>query len=227
MRSRAVLSLVDNIDYGYPIPDIEEGGDKGTNPDPIVYPETFAVYPNPADDYFIIEYALAEKENAKDISIALFDDAGTKIMNFDVETQANQFLIECEDWEEGVYWCRKFNKDKVAAEERIIIDRGGAASEFNNDKTSIYEVLNNTGSLKIYPNPAKDYFIVSYDLKDAESENILIQITDNRGRIIKEIKPDKNSNKQTISSSRWAKGVYTISLKVNKNVIGTYKLIIK
>ena len=210
-----------------PEPNGGNNGDMGLNPEPIIYPEEFTVYPNPAIDYFIIEYALGEKENAKNISIALFDDAGTKIMNFDVETQANQILIECEDWKEGVYWCRKLEKDMIKEEERIVIDKGTSSSETNNNKSSGYEIVKGGNNLKIYPNPAKDYFIVSYDLKDAESSNILILITDSRGRIVKEIKTEKNTNYHSISSSGWAKGIYTIRVMHDKEILDTVKLMIK
>ncbi len=229
--ARTIISLIDGTDYDYPIPEPEEGGDKGGNPDPIFYPETFAVYPNPANDYFIIEYALSEKESVKDISIALFDNAGTELMNFDVKTQANQFLAECEHLKAGIYWCRKFNKGKITEEEKVIIDRGGTALVSNrysgSDKSSAYEIVNNNNNFKIYPNPAKDYFFITYNLKEIQTEDIIIQITDSKGVIVKEIKLDKNSNQSKISTSTWSKGVYNVSIITNDKVIETMKIVIK
>ncbi|MCD4794592.1 MAG: T9SS type A sorting domain-containing protein [Bacteroidales bacterium] len=229
--ARGIMTLIDTVDHISVFPMPEEGGDKGGNPDPIFYPETFAVYPNPANDYFIIEYALSEKESVKDISIALFDNAGTELMNFDVKTQANQFLAECEHLKEGIYWCRKFNKGKVIEEEKVIIGRGGTASVSNrysgSDNTTGYELVNNNNNFKIYPNPAKDYFFITYNLNEIQTEEIIIQITDSKGVVIKEIRLDKSSNKQTISSSDWVKGVYNISLRIDDDIVETNKLIIK
>jgi len=226
MRSRAVLSLVDGIDYGFPIPEIDLGENKGMNPDPIIYPETFAVFPNPANDYFIIEYALGEKEDLKDVSIALFNNKGAEVMNFELNTHANQLLAICDHLDPGIYWCRKINKGKVTNEEKVIIERD-AVSENNSGKTSGYENEIGNNEFKLYPNPAKDYFIISYKLDDKTSKNNVIQITDSKGSIIKEIKVDDNTNKLTVSSSDWVKGVYTVNLISNEDIIESVTLVVK
>lgn len=224
--ARGIMTLIDTADHISVFPFLEENaGDKGTGP--IVFHETFAVYPKIANDYFIIEYALSEKENAKDISIVLFDDTGTELMTFDVKTRANQFLIECEDWKEGIYWCRKFKKGKVIASENVIIDRGGTSSEFNNDKTSDYELVINYESLKIYPNPAGDYFLIKLNINENKTEEGIIQITDIKGTVINEFGLEKATNLSKVSTSSWKRGIYTVSIIINEKVIDTVKLVVE
>ena len=226
MQSRAVLSLVDGIDYGYPMPEIEEGGNKSMNPDPIVYKEIFEVYPQTANDYFITEYALGEKENLKDVKIAVFDNAGKEVINFKIITSANQFLTECEDWKEGTYWCRKFMNNKVTAEEKVVISRSGTVSG-NNDKALALYNLEKEKTLEIYPNPAKEYFFISYNLKEIKEKEITLQITDVKGRIIKETTLEKFANQSKISTSSWRKGIYTVSIISGSEMIETVKVVVE
>jgi len=226
MQSRAVLSLVDGTDYGYPIPVIEEGGNKSMNPVPIVYKETFEVYPQTASDYFITEYALGEKENLKDVKIAVFDNAGKEIIDFEIITSANQFLTECENWKEGTYWCRKFTNNKVTAEEKVIISRGTSQTE-DDSKASGISITENGKTLEIYPNPAKDYFFVSYNLADVKGKEIKMQITDVKGSIVKETILAKSTKQSKISTSNWRKGIYTVSIISGSEVFETIKVVIE
>jgi len=226
MQARAVLSLIENKDYGYPIPDIEEGGNKNANPDSENLPETFSVYPETAKDYFIIEYVLAEKENPKDVRIAIFDDAGKDVRNFILKTPANQFLIECENWKAGTYRCRKINKGKIAASEKVII-AGEYSENKNNKKTSGINNSEKGKTFDVYPNPAKEYVFVTYNIDKVNPGKTVLQITDSKGSTVKIIKLNQSENRIKISTSDFKKGVYTICLKTGGKIINTKKIVVK
>ena len=137
---------------------------KSKKPQTQVLTETFKVFPAQANDYFIIEYVLAENELANDVKILLFDTEGKEIMNFEVLQRANQLLAECAHLSEGIYWVRKYLRNKLTAQERIIIVRGDSKTQ--NAKK---DFLMSGKVFEVFPNPANTHFTARYNISETET----------------------------------------------------------
>ncbi len=226
-KARAVMSLINGVDYGYPVPVFDENGNKNSNQTHEKLPETFNVFPEYAKDYFITEYVLNEKENVKDVKIAVFDNFGKEIKNFDVKTPANQFLTECENWKTGTYKVRKFVNGKITEEKKVIIGQANSQTANSEIKTSDINTTEFGENLKIYPNPAKDYFFVKYNIKNKQAGNTKLQISDGKGVVIKNIKIDNVFGQIKVSTSLLKKGIYSVSLICDKKIAETVKIVIE
>ncbi len=228
--ARSVLTLVDNMDYGYPLPDFEIPNNRGAHAaQGTTYPESFSVFPNPAKDYFILEYALSEKESIKEVFIAIFNDAGAEVKRFTLHKPANRFLIECENWEPGTYRCRKFVKGKIAAEEKVVVGNDIAIignEEKNNGNILGLNAIESEKYFDIYPNPAKDYFFIKIHAKSIP-DNAFIGISDAKATVVKKIALSNAKELIKISSSAWEKGVYTVSIIKNNKILETHKIVIE
>lgn len=77
----------------------------------------------------------------------------------------------------------------------------------------------------IFPNPAKDYFIVKYNIP-INKYGIVI-ITDNIGKAVKTEKIKGNSGQIKITTSDLANGAYNISLQSENKIIKTQTIVIK
>lgn len=81
----------------------------------------------------------------------------------------------------------------------------------------------NTNTLSIYPNPAKDYIIASYRTSDETTDNrIIIRSID--GKILIESNLAGSVNSKTIFLEGLNSGTYIIELISNNNSIATIKL---
>lgn len=225
MQARVVLSLVDRMDYGVYIPEIITTNYQ-TNSHNGPPEMLFKAYPEVATDYFIIEYVLGENENPEEVSMAVFDDKGNQMKQFDVITHANQFLIECENWQEGVYWCRKSVGKRVTEQQKVILNKGGVL--INSVATNSVKGSN---SLVLFPNPSSGVLFVSFKMpnepmpSDLMPQSHLILITDSKGATIATC---KLKNKLTqIATDTWQQGVYIVSIVANNKVIDTAKIIIE
>ncbi len=79
------------------------------------------------------------------------------------------------------------------------------------------------GILKALPNPANDFFIISYSLSTAATDASLI-IYDALGKKIEVIKLTAQSEQKLIDCSYYAKGLYHCVLSNNGNIISTTKV---
>jgi papain like protease/type IX secretion system substrate protein len=77
------------------------------------------VYPNPAGDYFIIEYNLYEPDGNSIIVIS--DINGKKIKSFKLKDEHNQLIISTEDFKSGTYLIHLLVNDKNMEAQKIII----------------------------------------------------------------------------------------------------------
>ena len=211
MRSRAVLSLVDRKDYGCYIPDIQH--DITPKNAYLGVEETFKVYPKQANDYFIIEYALGEDERMDNVQISIFDDRNHQVDDMSIRTRANQFLIECENWKEGIYWVRKTVGNMVTEQEQVIINR----------KSIPDNSVRGTNSLVLFPNPNSDYLYVNFNISGYDS--VILRATDSKGALIAEYILDDTT--MQINTTNWESGVYTISILNNDKILDTAKIIVK
>jgi len=78
-------------------------------------------------------------------------------------------------------------------------------------------------SLTVYPNPAKDYFIVRYELDNSYAEAI-VRITDLTGRNIKEFNVTATHDYLIIPTEGINSGMYVVKLILNGNEAGTQKV---
>ena len=83
--------------------------------------------------------------------------------------------------------------------------------------TSISEP-ENTGLIRIYPNPATDYITISGELRDAS-----IRITDVNGRLVRNLKQPENNY---ISLSGLQDGIYFVNI-YNERFNSTHKIVIR
>ncbi|RLD51337.1 MAG: hypothetical protein DRI94_06350 [Bacteroidetes bacterium] len=120
MQARAVLSLIENKDYGYPIPDIEEGGNKNANPDPENLPETFSVYPETAKDYFFVNCNLKELK-MKYAKIQILDAKGSVIQEIKLNKAENHIKISTASLKSGMYSvCLKSNGNVIETKTIVV-----------------------------------------------------------------------------------------------------------
>ena len=76
--------------------------------------------------------------------------------------------------------------------------------------------------MELYPNPAKDYLIVKFDL-EMEYLDALIQISDMRGMILETQKLKASKNQILIPTKDYKEGTYTLQLSFGKQARETHK----
>lgn len=87
-------------------------------------------------------------------------------------------------------------------------------------------VAKQTIELRLYPNPARDYFTVFYKVPDAFHNSLSLQVKDASGRIVLQQSLPDNAFEYMIDTGTLAKGVYTVVLLTNKNLLKAEKLVI-
>lgn len=97
-------------------------------------------------------------------------------------------------------------------------------SELQNSRVKPISVQKTTNdALELFPNPASDYVIVSYNFRDGKSNNKLI-IRSLEGKLIKEYYIAGNCNQKTIKINDLPKGLYLIELSSNNSIVTSSKL---
>lgn len=81
--------------------------------------------------------------------------------------------------------------------------------------------------LIVSPNPASNYFYVSFSVPELLNEGVKVVIRDNIGRVVDQKDFDISSGYSFFESYSYAKGTYNVSLEVNSEVLESNKLIIK
>ena len=90
----------------------------------------------------------------------------------------------------------------------------------------IEEIKQEKAEIKVYPNPAKDYFIVEYNIID-KFDHATIEITDMLGHKIQEIVLNSSKGQKIINTTTFTKGIYNCCVKNNGKNIGQSNIIIK
>jgi len=98
------------------------------------------------------------------------------------------------------------------------------SSEANNNNT--INKSKNPGLIKVFPNPAGDYFIIDYDTEGYTGE-ISIKVSDMTGKLLFINTYTLKRNQVVLNVEDWNAGVYNISLLVNGNAIKNEKISIK
>ena len=79
--------------------------------------------------------------------------------------------------------------------------------------------------MKVFPNPAGNYFIVEYDLTEFDGNSILV-ISDINGIRIKSFKLKDEHNQLVISTENFKSGTYIVQLLFNNRLKETAKIVI-
>ncbi len=87
-------------------------------------------------------------------------------------------------------------------------------------------VAKETIVLRLYPNPARDYFTVYYKVPDALRNSLSLQVKDASGRMVLQHPLPKNAFEHMIDTGSLNKGVYTVILLNNKSMLKAEKLVI-
>jgi hypothetical protein len=113
----------------------------------------------------------------------------------------------------------------IEYEEPVILpEEGFKSSEANGDRSD-----KNTGKpevLKVFPNPAGDYFIAEYNT-DGYIGDVSLFVTDVTGKTLYTSQFSRNRDQVVINTEDWSSGVYQISLMVNGKIIISEKVTIK
>ncbi len=80
--------------------------------------------------------------------------------------------------------------------------------------------------LMVYPNPAKDYFIIRYELDNYYADAI-IQLTDISGRIVKRYKTGLTMDYLIVQTNNLKPGNYFVKLVLNNREVGVQKIVIQ
>ncbi len=97
--------------------------------------------------------------------------------------------------------------------------------EVKKPKAQTSEISN--GTIRIYPNPGKDYITIEYAV-DEINVSLDYEITDHSGKVVKKSNLGKSADQVIIDTRELASGSYYISLiSGNKNVAGTRFVIAK
>lgn len=101
---------------------------------------------------------------------------------------------------------------------------GGFTSGATITTVSISEVDPALLSVHIYPNPTTE--LVTVEIAEAHTDEFVIEIIDNAGKLVSSETYSGISSKIGINCSSWEKGGYYLHIKSNDNtVLGTYQII--
>ncbi|HPE57477.1 MAG TPA: T9SS type A sorting domain-containing protein [Bacteroidales bacterium] len=115
--------------------------------------------------------------------------------------------------------------DQVEYEEPILfpdmLKSAIAQDEYN---TLISKSNEAPGYLRIKPNPAKDYFIVEYELEQETTASI--DITDILGNLKNRLNVFNKQDEVTVDTQDWKPGIYIATLKINRKPVESVKFTI-
>jgi hypothetical protein len=85
------------------------------------------------------------------------------------------------------------------------------------------EIANEKPTLRLFPNPAGNYFIASYDLREEESPG-LITISDINGKELRALQLKDKQNQIVIPALELTNGIYLIKLQAGNKILDTEKI---
>ncbi len=209
-KAKAVLAQINPETFDLPIPAIEIGINSPKSSNNNFIQKRFVVNPINAINYTVLDYALGENENSKNVVFKIFDENNNFITKFIPKTKENQILIECPNWKDGIYSVKKEVNRSVVAEKSFVINKNGIIK---------------TNFITCYPNPASTEFTLQYQVLDLK--NSAITVTNVLGKTILSVQPKKNTNSLNINTSNWSKGVYFVNLLHHNKNVKTVKIILK
>jgi len=220
--ARNIISFTDSVKltYGVVIPIIDTTNVKATQPLPKL---EFTVSPNPAEDYFVVDYQLP----TIDVQNSLFVMYGAD--NQIVHKQAidmywYQLLVETDNVVPGFYVCKLYqNGVELSAQPIIIKQDEMSALQLSQAQQAQQNFNNSIKTLKIYPNPAADFITVEYYV----TADATIRISDNSGKILETTYVLKGNSSVNISVIGFSSGLYNVDLIINGKTTDSIQFIKK
>ncbi len=84
----------------------------------------------------------------------------------------------------------------------------------------------NGNKIKVYPNPAHNWFEVEVEQGNEPHPDFSIELFDLYGRFTEEVKIPKGKTSFKFYVSNWNRGVYLVRVKSNKGILGSCKVIL-
>ncbi|MDD4748322.1 MAG: T9SS type A sorting domain-containing protein, partial [Salinivirgaceae bacterium] len=179
---------------------------------------TFNASPNPANDYFVVEYDLATKDFAT-AEIRMFNKNGEQVYKQGLTKRAFQLLIETESFEPGVYVCRLYNNSKQLESKTIVIKPNLMTdSEIINEAETM---LGNETLFMVYPNPTSDFVTINTN----RTENCVLELYNASG--VRVYQSNVISTTTKINTTNYKTGIYYVRLVKEGEVLETVKLIVE
>jgi len=88
--------------------------------DEIINENKLLIYPNPADEYVIIEYAVTESDNT-DLFITITDLSGKQIYEEKLSYQQDELVIIAQQFPQGQYFCTLRNDNNIIKTNKFIL----------------------------------------------------------------------------------------------------------
>ena len=82
--------------------------------------EILNVYPNPAKDYFIVEYKFNNEINGNRLEVV--DALGHNVKSFDIIKKEGQLIIDSHSLTKGTYFCILLNNVKIYSRAKVTIN---------------------------------------------------------------------------------------------------------
>lgn len=182
------------------------------------------------DLYFIFYDRRSYDDNSTDVYIAKSTDGGETFANFKISE--SPFVPNS-----GVFFG---DYNNIVAHDGVVRPiwtrlHSGVLSLWTHigtyeiDDTSVGIIPNSESDVKVFPNPAKNNFFVSYKLHEASEVSILLY--DSLGKEVKVFLQNENKGigkyVETLSLEDLSSGNYIYKLIVNKNVLKSNKIVVE
>ncbi|MBN2663438.1 MAG: T9SS type A sorting domain-containing protein, partial [Bacteroidales bacterium] len=214
--------------YGVVIPIIDSTGNKSVE-QPLLPKLDFEVSPNPASEYFLVDYQLpvTKFQNAE---FVMYNSDSRKVYSQPITKYWYQLLVETDNILPGFYVCKLFMDNTELAKRGIIIkpdlmtvdEKVKAEKQLSEFDEIIFE---SNKFLLIFPNPANDFVQLVCDYKSQTASNI--EIVDAQGKILITEKFDAQNNILKINTSMLSNGIYSVNLINDGEILATEKLVIE
>ncbi len=84
----------------------------------------------------------------------------------------------------------------------------------------------NRSRFKLFPNPAKDYFIIDYKIGEYSDDHLRIEIINTTGKLVQVYQFNSLQNQKVIETKAMKQGVYFVRFISGNNVLETLKITI-
>lgn len=115
------------------------------------------------------------------------------------------------------------NLGRSAYQEPYLLPNLNKSAQAQLQEDELMEHLDDFHYIQVFPNPAKDYIIIEYNLEQ-ESEQAFIQLTDLSGKVIYQENISGLKDQKHIDTRSYKAGNYMLSLISNQNVLETTKI---
>jgi len=193
-HARAILSIIERAEFPLDEPDPIELPETGTNKSFKPQVAYQSVSPNPATDYTVLSFRLAQDESPESVRFVLYNAQGEALQSQNAQAAENDLLYECTGYAPGVYVLRKYNGTKHIGTEKVFI--GVPKTDDSITKSE----------LRLYPNPVSHKLYV-----ENLPANTLVRIYDMSGKEVYTLQTGTGEALQ-IDVSAFTAGMYMLKV---------------